>query len=201
MRKTVFALATLAAAALVAPMITSAASASTAPASAVSASATKTLSFRGMNLSIPSSWRVYRASDQVKVVTGACGTPSAGYFTPKCDAFWLLGPKQIKYGHEGFSAYTPDQPYYPASDVQPCPFNGKDSQVFGKATAAGLRQVGPGHKAHYRSWFGRCVKNSNGEQTATFDQREWYLPKSKILVVDVWNTPGLADTLKNAAWS
>ncbi|ACZ91555.1 hypothetical protein [Streptosporangium roseum] len=199
MRKTAYALAALAGAAmLVTPMV---ASASTSSASATSASATQILSFRGMNLTIPSSWGVYRDGDRVKVITGACGKPSAGYFTPKCDAFWLFGPKVIKYGHEGFSAYTPERPFYPASDVQRCPFNGKHGQVLGKATVAGLRQVGPGHKAHYRSWFGRCVKYGNGEQTATFDQREWFLPKSKILVVDVWNTPGLAGTLKRATWS
>ncbi|MGV9776939.1 hypothetical protein [Streptosporangium sp. NPDC003464] len=201
MRKTVYALAALAGAAMLA--VPAAASASTASASttSASASATQTLSFRGMSLTIPSGWQVYRDGDRVKVITGACGKPSAGYFTPKCDAFWIFGPKVLKYGHEGFSAYTPEQPFYPASDVQACPFNGKYGQVLGKATAVGVRQVGPGHKADYRSWFGRCVKHSNGEQTATFDQREWYLPKSKILVVDVWNTPGLADTLRRASWS
>ncbi|WP_433246660.1 hypothetical protein ACQPYK_45620 [Streptosporangium sp. CA-135522] len=189
MRKTASVLAALAAAALIAaPM-------------AASASATQRLSFRGMNLTIPSAWRVHRDGDQVKVITGTCGEPSGGYFTPGCDAFWIFGPKRIKYGHEGFSAYTPERPFYPASDVQRCPFNGKHGQVLGKATVADLRQVGAGHKANYRSWSGRCVKYTNGEQTATFDQREWFLPKSKILVVDVWNTPGLAGVLKGATWS
>ncbi|MFI6802013.1 hypothetical protein [Streptosporangium canum] len=197
MRKTAYALAALAGAAMLVTPTTASASTS----SASSASATQTLSFRGMNLTIPSSWEVYRDGDRVKVITGACGKPSAGYFTPKCDAFWLFGPKVIKYGHEGFSAYTPERPFYPASDVQPCPFNGRYLQVLGKATVAGLRQVGPGHKAHYRTWFGRCVVEGNGRQIATFDQREWFLPKSRILVVDVWNTPGLAGTLKRATWN
>lgn len=198
MRKIALALAALAGGAvLVAPM-TASASAST---SSVSTSATQTLSFRGLHLTIPVGWTVYRDSDRVKVITGACRKPSSGYFTPRCDAFWLFGPKVLKRGHEGFSAYTPDRPFYPASDVQRCPFNGKYGQVLGKATVAGLRQVGPGHRAHYRSWAGRCVTFSNGRQTATFNQREWYLPKSKILVVDVWNTPGLAGRLRYATWS
>jgi len=32
-------------------------------------------------------------------------------------------------------------------------------------------------------------------------QREWYLPQSKILVIDQWATPGLATILKNATWN
>ncbi|MEV8630539.1 hypothetical protein AB0395_02690 [Streptosporangium sp. NPDC051023] len=198
MRKSSLALAALAGAALILSPMT--ASAST-PTSSASASATQTLSFRGMTLRIPSSWEVYRDTDRVKVVTGACSKPSAGYFTPKCEAFWIFGPKVIKYGHEGFSAYTPEQPFYPASDVQPCPFNGKDGQVLGKAYAAGLRPVGRGHKADFRGWLGRCVKNSNGRQTATFYQREWFLPKSRILIVDVWDNSWLVDVLKSATWS
>lgn len=200
MRKSSLALAALAGAVTLAATATASAAVSSAGAAPAAASATRTLSFRGMNLTIPSGWKVYRKTDQVKVVTGSCRRRTAGYFTPKCDAFWLFGPKVLKYGHEGFSAYTPERPFYPASDVEPCPFDGRNGQVLGKATVSGLRQVGPGHKAEYRSWAGRCVKYGNGEQTATFAQREWYLPTSKILVVDVWNTPGLAGTLKHATW-
>ncbi|GAA3090829.1 hypothetical protein GCM10017600_46910 [Streptosporangium carneum] len=177
------------------------ASASASSSASSSASATQTLSFRGMNLRIPSSWVVYRDTDRVKVVTGACAKPSGGYFTPKCEAFWIFGPKLLKYGHEGFSRYTPDQPFYPASDVQACPFDGRHGQVLGKAYATGLRQVGRGHKAEFRGWFGRCVKHSNGQQTATFHQREWFLPTSKILVVDVWDNSRLVDVLTSATWS
>ncbi|MBG0826484.1 hypothetical protein HS041_01630 [Planomonospora sp. ID67723] len=197
MRKRSIVLAAMAGAAVLAAP--AAASASTAgPASEVS-SGVKTVSFRGMHLKVPSGWQVHRDGDWMLVQTGACETPA--YFAPKCRGFWILGPKAIKYGKEGFGPYTGEQPFYPASDVQRCPFNGKHGQVIGKPTALGLRQVGRGHKAKYVSWFGRCVKYGNGEQTATFDQREWFLPTSKVLVVDVWKTPGLSNILKHATWS
>ncbi|WP_068927762.1 hypothetical protein [Planobispora rosea] len=166
--------------------------------SAASTAGVKTVSFRGMSLKVPSGWQVHRDGDWMLVQTGGCETPA--YFAAKCQGFWILGPKAIKYGDEGFDPYRGDQPFYPASDVQACPFNGKHGQVIGKPTALGLRQVGRGHRAKYVSWFGRCVKHGNGEQTATFDQREWFLPTSRILVVDVWNTRGLADILKKATW-
>ncbi|MFD0889051.1 hypothetical protein ACFQ08_31345 [Streptosporangium algeriense] len=169
-------------------------------ASASAAQASGALTFRGMTLTIPSGWRVYRDADRVKVITGACAKPSGGYFTPKCEAFWIFGPKVIKYGHEGFSPYRGDQPFYPASDVQRCPFDGKNGQVLGKPYASGLRQVGRGHKAAFKGWFGRCVKYDNGRQTATFHQREWFLPASKILIVDVWDNPRLATVLGAATW-
>ncbi|MFB9722799.1 hypothetical protein [Planobispora longispora] len=195
MRKRSIVIAALAGAALLtAPAVASAASAAE-----TSAAGVKTVSFRGMNLKVPSGWQVHRDGDWMLVQTGSCETPA--YFAAKCRGFWILGPQAIKYGKEGFGPYKGDQPFYPASDVQACPFNGKYGQVIGKPTALGLRQVGRGHKAKYVSWFGRCVKHGNGEQTATFDQREWFLPTSKILVVDVWKTPGLTNILKKATWS
>ncbi|WP_214417100.1 hypothetical protein [Sphaerisporangium fuscum] len=154
----------------------------------------------GLTLHVPAAWSVYRRGDWLRVVTGACAHPERGFFEPNCDSFWVLGPKAIKYGHELFSPYTPDQPFYPATDVEPCPVSRRLSGVLGKATAIGLKQVGPGHKANYRSWPGRCV-TSKGEQKDTYTQREWYLPKSKILVVDQHGTPELAGILKNATWS
>ncbi|GAA2913674.1 hypothetical protein GCM10010517_80230 [Streptosporangium fragile] len=198
MRKSSAVLAALAGAALVAVSMTAPASA--AGTSSGSASGTQILTFRGMSLVIPTSWQVYSDANRVKVITGSCAKPVGGYFTPKCDAFWIFGPTVIKSGHEGFNPYTPDRPFYPASDVQPCPLNGKYGQVLGKATATGLRQVGAGHKAYYRSWAGRCIVEGNGRQIATFNQREWYLPQSKILIVDQWNTPTLATALKYADW-
>ncbi|GIH69877.1 hypothetical protein [Sphaerimonospora thailandensis] len=60
---------------------------------------------------------------------------------------------------------------------------------------------GPGHKAYYREWRGQCVGMKPPNKVKTrFYQREWFLPTSKILVVDQWNTPGLSGILKSAAW-
>ncbi|MBG0819507.1 hypothetical protein HS048_01855 [Planomonospora sp. ID91781] len=209
MRKRSFVLAVLAGVTVLAAPVTASAAAGTSgtsgtPGAATAAvtsgaAGTRTVSFRGMRLRVPSGWQVHRQGDWMLVQTGRCDRPA--YFAPGCKGFWVLGPEAIKYGREGFGAYTGEQPFYPASDVQSCPFSAKTGQVIGKPTAVGLRRVGRGHKAKYVSWFGRCVTHRGGRQTATFAQREWFLPTSKILVVDVWNTPGLSNVLKNATWS
>ncbi|MFC5833913.1 hypothetical protein [Nonomuraea insulae] len=160
------------------------------------------LKLRGMTLHLPSKWKVYRVSpDWTRVVTGKCAHPKGGYGTPGCDSFWVLGPKAIKQGQEIFNPYTGSNPFYPATDVQQCPANGKWGQSVDKIKFKGLRQVGPGHKAAYREWKFTCASYSAGGVKSRYIQREWFLPKTRILVVDQWNTPGLSDVLKRADWS
>ncbi|MEV0231143.1 hypothetical protein [Nonomuraea sp. NPDC050786] len=155
----------------------------------------------GLTLYIPIQWRVYgTGTDAVQVVTGKCAKPQ-GWGSSKCDAFYVFGPSYIKRGAEGFGPYTGKNPFYTASDVQPCPFNPKWGEIIGPEVTRGLRQVGEGHKAAYNAWRSTCRSYSGNKVHARFTQREWYLPKSRILVVDQWNTPGLADTLKNADWN
>ena len=173
-----------------------------ASASAAGSSATQLLRLRaGLTLEIPAKWRVYGTADQVHVITGACRKPRGGFFEPKCDGFWVMGPKALKTGGEGFQRYNPiNGPFYPTSDVAPCRTNPKYGQVIGKAIVVSSRNIGVAHKAHYRVWPGRCVSYTNGAQKSTFKQREWYLAKQKILIIDQWATPGLATILKNAVW-
>ncbi|MFI6455546.1 hypothetical protein ACIBF6_28760 [Streptosporangium amethystogenes] len=201
MRKRPSVLAVLATAALLtAPTAALAAANSPAAAPAVaSASGTKPLSFRGMNLKIPATWKVYDYTDRVLVATGSCKIPEP--FAPNCRGFWLYGPKVIAYGAEG-RRYTGEKPFVPASGAPAgCPFEYGSIQVIGKATSTGLRQAGRGHKAKYTAWAGRCVKQKSGRQTESFTQREWFLPESKIVVVDVWGDQKLSGLLKNATWS
>ncbi|MEV0623606.1 hypothetical protein AB0I81_60535 [Nonomuraea sp. NPDC050404] len=155
----------------------------------------------GLTLHLPAAWKVHRVNpDWTRVVTGKCARPGAAYGTPGCDSFWVLGPKAIRQGQEIFRPYTGARPFYPATDVQRCPHDGKLGQILGAAGTKGLRQVGPGHKAAYREWRATCVTYSGGKVRSRFTQREWHLPATKILIVDHWNTPGLADVLKRATW-
>jgi hypothetical protein len=177
-----------------------------ASAGAAAGSGTKPLHLRkGLTLQIPSSWKVYQVDkDWLRVVTGRCARPDKkgwGFREPECRSFWVMGPKAIKVGHELFQAYTPDGPFYPATDVGPCPYDKK--LWLGQMTLAkkGLRQVGPGHKAHYRDWRGACVSTSTHKVKGHFHQREWFLPTSKILIIDQWKTPALPGILKNATWN
>ncbi|GIH29314.1 hypothetical protein Aph01nite_76240 [Acrocarpospora phusangensis] len=169
-----------------------------------SAATTKPLHLRkGLTLSIPKAWKVFRVSkDWTRVVTGRCPKPT-GFRDSGCRSFWVLGPEAIKVGHEGFSPYEPSRPFYPASDVSPCVYDKNLWTGEFKLAAKGLRQVGPGHKANYREWKAACLKvgQTNSTVKGHFYQREWFLPASKILVVDQWRTPALPAILKNAAWN
>ncbi|MFC4060308.1 hypothetical protein ACFOWE_18550 [Planomonospora corallina] len=158
----------------------------------------RTLSFRGMTLRLPSGWRVHDHRDRVLVTTGKCRTPEP--FAPDCRGFWLYGPEVIAYGAGG-RRYTGSKPFVPASGAPVgCPFAYGSVQVLGRAGDRGLHRVGRGHTAKYVAWDGRCVKR-DGRTTALFTQREWFLPTSKIVVVDAWKTPGLTKVLRNATWS
>ncbi|XVQ85204.1 hypothetical protein ACQP2K_41450 [Microbispora siamensis] len=168
--------------------------------------ATKTLHLRkGLTLRIPLSWKVdAKDKDWVRVITGSCptkGTDTYGFRDSGCHSFWVMGPGAIKIGHELFQKYTPDGQFYPATDVGPCPVKKNLYMGQSKLAEKGLRQVGPGHKAYYRDWAGTCVTMSSSKVKAHYNQREWYLPTSKILVIDQWSTPGLSTILKNATWS
>ncbi|MGV9778248.1 hypothetical protein [Streptosporangium sp. NPDC003464] len=181
-----------------APVAASASMAAAAPVAAA-APGTKAFSFRGMSLKIPATWKVYDYTDRVLVATGSCKIPEP--FAPNCRGFWLYGPKVIAYGAEG-RRYTGEKPFVPAGGAPVgCPFEYGSIQVIGKATSTGPRQVGRGHKAEYTAWAGRCVKQKSGRQTESFTQREWFLPESKIVIVDVWDDRRLPGLLKNAVWS
>ncbi|MBO3748948.1 hypothetical protein J5X84_22955 [Streptosporangiaceae bacterium NEAU-GS5] len=158
------------------------------PAAAAQASSSHGLHFRkGLTLTVPSSWKVAGKGDWKRVVTGK-------------HSFQVLGPEAIKMGHEIFRPYTPDAPFYPATDVQPCPYDKKLYIGTAGTPVKGLKQVGPGHKAYYRAWPIACT-NHSGKVVGHFTQREWYLPASKILIVDRFGTKNLAAILKNASWS
>ncbi|MDA0634852.1 hypothetical protein OUY22_15620 [Nonomuraea sp. MCN248] len=200
MRANHLAVVTVAAAAVLAAPATAAAASSSESASAASAPAQELKLRKGLTLYIPIQWEVHRfGPDVVQVVTGKCGKPR-GWGTPNCDAFYVLGPSLIKRGDEGFRRYTGKSPFYTSSGVLPCPFNQKWGESIGPKVKRGVRQVGKGHKAAHNVWQSRCISLSNGKTKARFTQREWYLPKSKILVVDQWNTPGLAAALRHADW-
>ncbi|WP_157521659.1 hypothetical protein [Herbidospora cretacea] len=168
-----------------------------APATA-QASAGQVLKLRkGLTITLPHAWKAHGKGDFVYVVTGKCKKLNE----PGCHQFSIYGPKGIAVGNELFNPYTGKSPYYPATDVQPCPLNAKWSYGGGvKLLESGFREVGKGHKAQYRAWKIKCVGNDFSKVKATFIQREWLLPKSKILIVDKFSTAGLSKVLTNAVW-
>ncbi|WP_214413920.1 hypothetical protein [Sphaerisporangium fuscum] len=191
MRKSFAIPAVLSAAVLAASVATS----SPAQAATSTASGGKVFSFRGMNLLIPASWRVRRYGDAAVVATNMCNDPE--YFYGDCTGFWVVGPKTLaQWGYTGRNRYVPTL-------AQPsCPFGGDTLTVLGsKASYRGLRPVGRGHDARYTTWPGYCEPQGSAGMKVKFTQREWYLPTSKILVVDIWGNKDLSGVLRRATWS
>ncbi|GAB3909487.1 hypothetical protein GCM10027612_85520 [Microbispora bryophytorum subsp. camponoti] len=179
----------------------------TAPAAAYASEGggTKKVRLRsGLTLTIPTSWKVVKnGKDWVRIITGSCptlGTEDFGFRDWGCHSFWVLGPKALAIGLHTFQAYKSKYGYDPATDVGICP---KSYQLYKgewKLADKGLRQVGRGHKADYHRWAGTCV-DKKWRVKLHYNQREWYLPTSKILVLDQWDDPRLSAILKNATWS
>lgn len=90
--------------------------------------------------------------------------------------------------------------------MSPCRFTPSSSKygerfTAGKPLQQGSRQVGRGHRAQYRVWKGECYDMHSDKRTRTFEQREWYLPTSQILIVDGWDVLApLTDVIARATW-
>ena len=169
-----------------------------APASSVTGTSFR---FRGMTLAVPDTWKVDANADGATVANGQACFRSDLLDRDVCPSFEVHGPDSIAHGYED-RPYRLDQPFHPGTDVSPCTTAPDDAlERDHRLVKGGFAKVGP-KTAHYRAWRVTCV-SSNGNQPAgkPYVQRIWYLPKSQILVVDEWSTPGLAETLAAAQFA
>jgi hypothetical protein len=161
--------------------------------------------FRGMTITMPAKWKVAdERGDEVEIRNGRACARVKLTGAKVCPGFSLLGPKGIATANEQ-SPYRPEQPYHPGTDVGPC-LTDPDFAWEGPSRLAARRfvKVG-GHTAIYREWRYRCYLDRshpapNRPLRLSYTQRIWYLPKSKILVLDEWSTPGLREALAAANW-
>ncbi|GAA2673945.1 hypothetical protein GCM10010412_054750 [Nonomuraea recticatena] len=197
---------TLTATALLAMTITAAPASAitgtaTADTAAVTAAAGKKVHFRSMTLTFPPGWRVAKAAgaggDWISVKPAGCGRT--------CAYVQLVGPKVLKPGPEDFlETYRTSRPFAPGTGVPTCRLTTgtEDGERFPdrRPVASGTRKVGAGHTAQYRAWRGECYSMKTDKKTRTFVQREWYLPKERILIVDSSGVAGLDQIVKAATW-
>lgn len=174
------------------------------PAPLALAASGKTLSFGRMTLTIPAAWKAHDlGGGTLTVVTGRCVSRKMGL--EQCRSFTLVGPEAFKaYAKEPyFYRHSPGKPFEPNTGALPCPMKTGSIRNFDSRTkplVAAVRRVGPGHKAHYRVWASHCANEQTGKRNARFQQREWYLPSSQILVLDLWSHRELPGILKTARW-
>jgi hypothetical protein len=158
------------------------------------------LTFRAMTIRLLPRWRATRdAADRVTVASGAACRRSLGGVD--CPGFLLLGPSQIAIGHE-LGPYRPERVWHPGAGVEGCPADrdGLVEQTPARPRTAGFAKVGS-KLAVYRVWVVPCLDATTLKPEGSYRQRVWYLPRSGILVVDEWSTPGLAGVLAAATFA
>jgi hypothetical protein len=158
----------------------------------------------------PASWRVtYSDSNgDYAVSTGSCeeGALLGSMAGSRCPSFSMIAGAGAAAGPDVTDrTYSRSEPYRPSSGALGCPGR----------PGAGWRRLGPSNTyregfarvssgtAYYTVWRIGCgLASSAGAPTASFyfEQRDWYLPGSQILIVDEYSIPGLAAVLANATW-
>jgi len=105
---------------------------------------------------------------------------------------------KLPYYVPGVSAYTT------STGATGCP--GRPASLWLRTTPSkpyysGYAPVTSTKTAYYTVWELGCVPaGSTSKPSLYFQQRDWYLPESNILIVDEYATPGLAQILATAIW-
>jgi len=171
---------------------------------------TTTLQLGPLILRVPATWRItYRdAQGDYTVSTGACaGDDLVGAEAGSpCPAFSLIadaGPTSSPAGDIGTHAYVPGQEYTTSTGATGCPAKPatswlRDAPV--RPYSSGYAPVTSTRTADYTVWQFGCY-HAAGAPSFYFQQRDWYLPDSRILIVDEYATPGLAQILATATWA
>jgi hypothetical protein len=157
------------------------------------------------------SWRVSYsdARGDYAVSTGSChddallgsmGGSSCPSFSMIVGAGGTAGPVPTD------QTYSPDQPYSPSAGVLGCPGKpGSGWRRLGPSNSynEGFAHITSAATAYFTVWRIGCgLAGPDGSATPSFyfEQRDWYLPGSQILIVDEYSIPGLATVLADATW-
>ncbi|MEW2354145.1 serine/threonine-protein kinase [Spirillospora sp. NPDC029432] len=182
----------------------------------------RTMTVGGLSFVVPPAWRSSRISspaggtaDNRWVRTpGPCRMPPFARDAPEsspprrqyCPGFDVITEPWGNDGSRGWDLFRIQYPWAPETDVShPCPPRADLFASIGGTrppVRRGLVPVGT-RRAEYREWRIDCIdiEAPTRDTNVSFIQRVWYLPQSKILVIDEWNTPGLAEILRKATWS
>ncbi|MEU5879280.1 serine/threonine-protein kinase [Spirillospora sp. NPDC047279] len=191
----------------------------------------KPLTFGRLSLRVPPAWKsrtlpVIDGQTQVRKtpnhrinVPGRCRVPSiitklderegttrdqANSYNNYCPSFAVIMTPYRNDGETGWDTFDIKATFAPETEAaHVCP---PRADLFGiqepKLVKRGLAPVG-GRQAEYREWRIGCAEITPKfvRTNVSFVQRLWYLPQTKVLIVDEWNTPGLDKILKEATWT
>jgi hypothetical protein len=178
-------------------------------------SGTKTLQVGQLILQVPDAWRITYSDGQgdYTVSTGDCaGTPLIGAEDgSSCAAFSLISNAGPTSGSTSTAkTYDLDAPYeapYTTNTIPPSGPSCPGDQVPGtwlrvgtdKPYYSGFAAVTTSKTANYTVWQFNCLSVAR-KSKAAFQQRDWYLPMSKILIVDEYSIPDLSEVLATGTW-
>jgi hypothetical protein len=175
---------------------------------------TRTLQLGPLTLRVPGTWRITArdAQGDYTVSTGSCPGPAflAAQNGSPCPSFLLIRNAGPTPNDPGFSMQTympgtffwttstgatgcPGKPLTPTSWLRTPTTIGPLSNGYAPVTAA--------KTADYTVWRFGCYNAPRAPPVFYFQQRDWYLPVSRILIVDEYATPGLAQILATATWA
>ncbi|GAA2588410.1 serine/threonine-protein kinase [Actinomadura fulvescens] len=125
------------------------------------------------------------------------------YYNNYCPSFAVIVMPFRNDGELGWDTFKITSTFAPDTEAaHVCPPRADLYGVGGqKLVKRGLAPVG-GRQAEYREWQIRCAKiiPRYEKSNVSFVHRLWYLPQSKVLIVDEWNTPNLGAILEKAVW-
>ena len=175
---------------------------------------TRTLQLGPLTLRVPGTWRITArdAQGDYTVSTGSCPGPAflAAQTGSPCPSFLLITNAGPTPNDPGVSMQTyvpgtlswststgatgcPGKPLTPTSWLRTPTTIGPLSNGYAPVTAA--------KTADYTVWRFGCYNALRAPPAFYFQQRDWYLPVSRILIVDEYATPGLAQILATATWA
>jgi predicted Ser/Thr protein kinase len=166
----------------------------------------KRLDLGDFSITTPLTWRVTRMTGELGGyeirVPGRC-TPKTEYRAEICPDVKVLGRQWIDPPLDArIESYQPSYAWHPGTDPShDCPPRPSLPAARGeRLLKKSFVQVG-GRTAEYREWRMQCGDGGARPVNVFFVQRLWYLPTSRILIVDEWNTPNLAQILTRAQWT
>ena len=175
---------------------------------------TRTLQLGPLTLRVPGTWRITArdALGDYTVSTGSC--PGAAFYAAEtgspCPSFLLIrnaGPTPNDPG-VSMQTYVPGTLFWKTSTgVTGCPGKAPTPTTWWRfpiterPLSNGYAPVTAAKTADYTVWRFGCYNPPNAPAVFYFQQRDWYLPVSRILIVDEYATPGLAQILATATWA
>jgi hypothetical protein len=167
-----------------------------------------TLQLGPLILRVPGTWHVtyHDAYGDYTVSIGSCAVNQlmGGEDGSACPSFSLIANAGTS-GEPAGTSYRLGLVFSMSTGGTGCPARTTNTGWFrespGTRLSSGYAPVTATKTADYTVWQIGCLPDDHPPPAFYFQQRDWYLPESDILIVDEYSTPGLAQILATATWA